>query len=278
MHLLPNVSSDSRWEPLSGGSINDVYRICEPSGATFVAKVNRADRFPGMFAAESEGLHMLHNHLNVPRVIGLYNKDSLDILLLEDLGVGIPTDAFYISLGEQLARMHLKPQPTYGLSHNNFIGRLQQSNTPRSNWAMFYQHERLEPQVEIAHRNGLLNQGHLKLFDRLYFLLPRLFPNEPPALLHGDLWSGNVHCSQNGAAYFIDPAVYVGHREMDIAMTKLFGSFANSFYDAYQAVYPLDSGWRERESVCNLYPNLVHLNLFGKGYLRAVEQGLKLVK
>lgn len=277
IYNLPSVSLDARWTPLHGGSINEVYRVVEPDGASMVVKVNQSNRYPGMFAAESAGLQMLRSYVNVPQVLGLHHHNGHDFLVLEDLGDGssahIKAD-FFTSLGEQLAQMHEIPQTAFGLHHDNYIGSLPQSNTAHNEWSLFFQHERLTPLVKKAFDAGLLTKAHLRQFECLYSMLPTLFPKEPPALLHGDLWSGNVHCSQAGNAFFVDPAVYIGHREMDLAMTRLFGGFSDSFYDAYQTIYPLEKGWENRVALCNIYPNLVHLVLFGKGYLSGVERGL----
>lgn len=280
MYSLPQFSKDAQWKPLQGGSINEVYRITD-HGESFVVKVAQSDKHPGMFTAESAGLHCLRSYLNVPSVHSVQQHDGRVFLILEDLGNGMSMDndeTFFASLGEQLARMHSVQQHRYGLNHDNYIGSLTQSNNQHDNWSSFFQFERLNPLVKHAFDRGLLTKKHLARFDELYRHLPHLFPDEPPSMLHGDLWSGNVHCGENGKAYFIDPAVYVGHREMDIAMTSLFGGFSQAFYNAYNSVYPLEQGWQYRVPLCNLYPNLVHLILFGVAYLSGIEDGLKVVK
>ncbi len=231
-----------------------------------------------MFAAESEGLNRLRPFLNVPQVSGVMSHQGNDFLLLEDLGEGVPTKAFFTSLGEQLARMHLEKQNLFGLDHDNYIGSLPQSNMQTDDWRDFFINQRLTPLVKSAFDKGLLNRDDLIALESLRARLDSLYPEEHPSLLHGDLWSGNVHCAENGDAYFIDPAVYCGHREMDIAMTKMFGGFDQVFYDAYQEVYPLEKGWEQRIILWNTYPNLVHLNLFGNSYVKGVRKGLNYIK
>lgn len=274
MYHLPNIPDDAKWKPLSGGSINEVFRIFLTDGSSMVVKVNRSSRYPGMFAYESEGLNRLRPFLRVPQVNGLTSYQGNDFLLLEDLGDGMPSQAFYTSLGEQLANMHLDKQSTYGLDHDNYIGSLPQSNVQSDDWGDFFINQRLRPLVKSAYDKGLLNRNDVNDLESLSVRFNNLYPKEYPSLLHGDLWSGNVHCGTNGTAYFIDPAIYCGHREMDLAMTKMFGGFDKVFYDAYQAVYPLEKGWEHRITLWNTYPNLVHLNLFGNSYVQGVRQGL----
>lgn len=242
--------------------------------SSLVVKVNRSTRYPGMFAAESEGLNRLGSFLHVPRVDGVITYQGNDFLLLEDLGEGVPGNAFFTSLGEQLAQMHLVKQSTFGLDHDNYIGSLPQSNKLTDNWCDFFIDQRLLPLVTSAFDKGLLNRDDIKALESLRIRIGDLCPKEHPSLLHGDLWSGNVHCAENGDAYFIDPAIYCGHREMDLAMTKMFGGFDKAFYNAYQDIYPLEKGWEQRVVLWNTYPNLVHLNLFGSGYVEGVRQGL----
>jgi len=128
--------------------------------------------------------------------------------------------------------------------------------------------ERLRKQVSIAVK--YFSSTELNTFEQLYVRLDELLPEEPPALLHGDLWSGNYMITQDGNACLIDPAAYYGHREVDIAMTTLFGGFDETFYTSYIEEYPLEKGWAQRLHIFNLYPLLIHLNLFGSGYLGSI--------
>jgi fructosamine-3-kinase len=160
----------------------------------------------------------------------------------------------------------------YGLNHNNFIGKLPQSNCQHKNWVDFFIEERIQPQLKMATNAGKLGMATIKRFEAMYKQLPQLFPDEPPSLLHGDLWGGNYFFDQSGEATIYDPAVYYGNREIELAFTHLFGGFPSAFYRAYEETYPLQSGFSERKDVYNLYPLLVHTNLFGGSYARRVQR------
>lgn len=175
------------------------------------------------------------------------------------------------NLGRQLAAMHRVTQDKFGLDHENFIGSLAQSNTYRATWAEFYVTERLEPQIRMAVNQQLLEASDLKVFRKLLGRVGMICPEEPPALTHGDLWSGNFLITENQIPVLIDPAVSYAHREMDLAMSKLFGGFNSVFYEAYATAYPLQQGLEERIPFYQLYYLLVHLNLFGTGYLERVR-------
>ena len=195
-------------------------------------------------------------------------------LLLEHIEGGLKNTAFWEDFGRSLARLHATTNERFGLERDNYIGSLKQTNTPYAYWDVFFNHCRLEPQVKMARDKQRLGMGEVLRFERLYMKLAALFPPEPPALLHGDLWSGNFLCDQFNKPALIDPAVYFGHREMDIAMTKLFGGFEPAFYSAYNAERPMEQGWEERVDLCNLYPLLVHVNLFDGGYAQQVRDVL----
>ena len=133
----------------------------------------------------------------------------------------------------------------------------------------------MNKQIEIARKKGEIDQNAVKQFNNLFGRLNEIFPNEKPSLVHGDLWNGNYLVDQEGNVCLIDPAVYYGFREMDIAMTKLFEGFLPAFYESYIDEYPLEKGWQERVDICNLYPLMVHVNLFGGGYAMQVESILR---
>ncbi len=260
-------------EPLGGGDINESYRLNTTSGLFFM-KFNSALRYPGMFEKEAAGLHLIAStgEIRVPAVI-VYGQSGDDIfLVLEYLNSAPRKAAFWSDFGSSLARMHRQSSDSFGLDHDNYMGAIPQSNRKHKKWTDFFIHERLEPMVRMARNKGFFTRNSIPAFERLYKRLPEIFPGEPPALIHGDLWTGNQMADENGGACLIDPAVHYGHREMDIAMSRLFGSFAPEFYEAYHAEYPLEKGWRERVDICNLYPLLVHVNLFGEGYAGSVER------
>ena len=183
---------------------------------------------------------------------------------------GTKTRRFWSLFGEQLARLHHVSAPTFGLDHDNYIGSLPQKNTHSPVWSNFFIQQRLEPQVRLAGEKGLLSPSAIRQFEQLYQVLPELFPPEVPSLLHGDLWSGNFLCDEKGNPVLIDPAVYFGHRSMDLAMTTLFGGFGQPFYEAYHYHFPLPANYRQQWEIANLYPLLVHLNLFGESYTGSI--------
>jgi fructosamine-3-kinase len=257
-------------EPVYGGDINQAARIEAGDTAYFVKW--RADAPPAMFPAEAWGLRLLRapDALRVPEVIAQGDADGAcpAYLMLEWIEIGGGRDGAMEALGEGLARLHRVEADEHGLDHDNFIGRLPQPNAPMMHWGAFYRDRRIGAQVEIARRLGRLPARRADLLARLMARLPDLLDDEisPPSLLHGDLWGGNYLIDAGGAPVLIDPAVYYGHREMDLAMTELFGGFSTRFYDAYHAVYPIDPGYGDRRALYQLYYILVHLNLFGEGY------------
>lgn len=262
--------------PVSGGSINQAAAVTTTEGKYFV-KWNSAARHPGMFEAEAKGLQLLKKpgELFIPGVvhIGAAGKDAF--LVLEFVEQGRKLDDFWEAFGISLARLHSQTNEKFGLDHDNYIGSLPQSNTRHSAWSEFFACERLEPQLRLARDEGKVTRQLASRFANLFTVLDEIFPAEKPALLHGDLWSGNFMVSPSGSACIMDPAVYFGHREMDIAMTRLFGGFAEGFYDGYMQQRALEKGWEKRIDLCNLYPLLVHVNLFGGGYISQVESIMK---
>lgn len=262
----------SSVKPLGGGCINEAASLVTNAGQYFV-KWNNAKKYPGMFEAEHKGLQLLRSTgaIHIPGVVheGIAGEHSF--LVLEMVTEGKKTDDFWEDFGRSMAKMHRHTWKAFGLDHDNYIGSLPQSNAPHDKWTEFFICERLEPQLKRARDEGKLGRNAASHFNHLFLVLDEIFPPEKPALLHGDLWSGNFMISPNGRACIYDPAVYYGHREMDIAMTKLFGGFNDGFYAGYTHELPLEKGWEKRVDVCNLYSLLVHVNLFGGGYAAQVE-------
>lgn len=256
---------------VAGGDINDAFELRLASGSSVFLKTH--GRAPtGMFETEARGLEFLREAraVRVPNVLG-YGDGPAEpaFLLLEFVRSGPRKRGFDEELGRSLAALHRAGPASFGFSAANFIGRLPQSNRECPTWAEFYRRERLEPQLAAA--SGLLSARTRRDFERLFAKLSELTgEREPPARLHGDLWSGNLHVAETGEPCLIDPAVYGGHREMDLAMMRLFGGFSGRVFDAYEEAYPLTLGHRERVQLYQLYPLLVHLNLFGRSYERAV--------
>lgn len=252
-------------QSVGGGSINEAAKVETATGAAFV-KWNDAKRFPGMFEAEAKGLQLLklHSTFHIPKVIAQKEQNDVSFLLMEFLERGYTN---WRTAATALAGMHRQTSEVFGLDHDNYIGSLRQSNTQHSSWSDFFSNERILPQVDLAIGKNLLSASDRVHAENFCKRIDELFPREAPALLHGDLWSGNFMFTTSGPSVF-DPAVYYGHREMDIAMMQLFGGFHESFYDVYNEVFPLKKGWQERVRWSNLYPLLVHVNLFGGGYVR----------
>ncbi len=263
-------------QPLIGGDINSASRI-ETSLGYFFVKWNQADKFPEMFEKEAKGLNLLRtsNYLRIPEVKIADSVGEHSFLVLEYLEQAPHETNFWTNFGTGLAKLHKASADYFGLDHNNYIGSLPQSNCKKDNWIDFFTEERLNFQLRLARDSHLVDSTILSASERLFKRLNEFIPKESPALLHGDLWSGNFMVGENAEACLIDPAVYYGHREMDLAMTKLFGGFNQSFYDAYHQEYPLEKGWEKRMDICNLYPLLVHVNLFGGAYVSQVVSILK---
>lgn len=262
----------TKFSPVGGGSINTAFQL-HTTTRNYFLKFNSSNRFPGMFESEIKGLSLLHETglVKIPEVICSGEFDSNDFVVLEMIKKGSSNRISQETLGRQLAHLHTKEAVTFGLDHDNYIGSLPQSNTQLISGIDFMIEQRYQPLVENASANKLLPVNVAIQFDDFYKVLPELFPREKPVLLHGDLWSGNYITGDDGASWLLDPAVYYGFRETDIAMTRLFGGFSEAFYASYQSINPMATGWEERVQLFQLYPLLVHLNLFGTGYLGGVK-------
>lgn len=260
---------------IGGGSINNTYRISF-GNQLFFCKVNSASKFPQLFSKEKNGLALIGKQdiIKVPSVVACFENNDKQVLLLEWIQEGERTETFWKNFGEQLAALHQQTARQFGWTENNYMGSVPQSNTSHSAWATFFLEERLQPMVFNCFEKHQLTKTHLQQFENLYTKVEDLFENEKPSLVHGDLWSGNFMCNTNGEPVLIDPAVYYGHRSIDLAMTTLFSSFRQPFYEAYHYHFPLPSNYEEQWAVCNLYPLLIHLYLFGSGYLSQIERTL----
>jgi len=266
-------ASITEARPVSGGDINDAWAIECGERRAFVKARRGAEA--ETFRVEALGLRWLAEPgcLRIPQVLA-YGEDPpfLALELIESIHACPDFDE---TLGRGLACLHRAGPSSFGLDHDNFIARLTQDNTPSEHWPEFYWERRLEPQLRLAERSGLADLALRREFERLAIKLPeRCGPPEPPARLHGDLWGGNLLVDEHGAPVLIDPAVYGGHREIDLAMMQLFGGFAPGVFAAYDEAYPRAHGWQERVPLYQLYPLLVHVNLFGGSYLGGVRRAL----
>ena len=269
---LNDLSSIRNFTFAGGGCINQGGRL-ETSIGIFFLKWNDTKKFPGMFEAESKGLKLLHHQraIRIPKVLAVGENGSYQFLLLEFIEQQSRSKKFWRQLGNCLASLHRNSFDTYGLDHDNYIGSLRQLNKQDSSWINFFIQQRLAVQVAQAVDSKLAGNNWIKHFDALYKKLPELLTDEKPALLHGDLWSGNLITDESGQPCLIDPAVYYGNRETDLAMTQLFGGFDETFYSSYHDDFPLLPGLEDRLEVYKLYPLLVHVNLFGTSYVPSVE-------
>jgi protein-ribulosamine 3-kinase len=257
---------------IGGGCINHAHRI-ETTNGNYFLKWNNADAYPGMFEAEAKGLTLLHsaNALYIPETIATREVKNLSFILLELINCGRRTKNFWADFGEKLAQLHNNTSQAFGLDHDNYIGSLPQSNKRYKKWNDFFIYERLEKQIELARNSDAIDNLTIEQFNNFFNRIDELIPEEQPALLHGDLWNGNYMVASDGTACLIDPAVYYGHREMDLAMTKLFGGFDPKFYESYHSAFSLQPGFENRVNIHNLYALMVHVNLFGGGYLQQVK-------
>lgn len=253
----------SSLRPVGGGCINNGARLLTESGKSFFLKTNRSTP-ADMFEREAEGLQALTTS-DGPRVPQPYLYGEA-FLLMEDLAPGTRSRDYWPTFGRRLAALHLHTNPRFGFDHDNYIGSTPQPNAWMEDGYRFFGERRLSFQARLARQRGLLGQSELAQVESIIARLPTLVPAQPASLLHGDLWSGNALADGDGAPAIIDPATHFGWAEAELAMTTLFGSFPESFYDAYQEVRLLDAGFTKRYAIYNLYHLLNHLNLFGAGY------------
>ena len=274
---LPPGASDPRR--VGGGDINEAWHVQLNGEEAFVK--TRADAGEGEYALEAEGLAWLAEPgaLRTPRVIEL----AEDHLALEWVEPGHLSGAGAEELGRGLARTHMAGAPCFGdpgfgdrLGVRARIGSLRLPNEPSEDWPLFYAERRLLPLAGIARERGALTDSGVAAVERVCGRLDELAgPAEPPARLHGDLWNGNIHADAGGRPWLIDPSAYGGHREVDLAMLRLFGAPSERVFAAYEEVAPLTDGWEERISLWQLLPLLVHAVLFGGSYRAGAERVAK---
>jgi fructosamine-3-kinase len=268
-------SAVTKIRAVSGGDVNEAHEVTCADGREVFVKTNRlAD--PTMFPAEARGLGWLADAsaLRVPRVLAVSGEKPA-FLVLERIVAARRRPDFDQRLGRGLAALHRHGAPGFGLDHDNFIGRLAQDNASMAGWAAFYRARRIEPQLRLAVDAGLASPALRRGCERLFAVLEdRVGPPEPPARLHGDLWGGNLLVDDAGEPCLIDPAVHGGHREVDLAMMRLFGGFSPRVFAAYDEAAPLAEGHEQRVPLYQLYFLLVHVNMFGGSYLSSAERAL----
>jgi fructosamine-3-kinase len=264
----------NRYEAVAGGDINESFCIYS-AGEKFFLKVNDGNLYPRMFEKEANGLNVLAAALPaliVPDVITNGVAGHYQYILLQWIEKGTPKKDFWETFGRSLAQMHLQQLDYFGLNEDNYIGSLSQNNTKHTQWHVFYSECRILPLAKTLFNSGAFSRSDLEASESFCKRSAQWFPPESPALLHGDLWGGNYMISSSGCAAIFDPAIYYGHREMDIGMTKLFGGFDQKFYDAYEEIYPMEHNWKRRMPLSQLYPLLVHAVLFGGHYVSSASE------
>lgn len=268
---------------VGGGCINQGYAV-SGSTTTYFVKLNKASQVE-MFEAEALGLNQMQDTktIRVPKPICVGTVADFAYIVLEWLELGGSNSTkSWEKMGRHLAAMHRYTPPSqkgFGWDSNNTIGSTPQINTWTSDWVEFFAEYRLGYQFQLARRHG----GHFPEQERLMAVVPKLLNHQPkPSLVHGDLWGGNAAITTSGEPVILDPATYIGDREVDLAMTELFGGFSGAFYRGYNEVWPLDNNYKHRKTLYNLYHILNHFNLFGGGYgsqaNRMIEQILSYVR
>jgi fructosamine-3-kinase len=260
--------------PVSGGCINQGYAV-SGNGLIYFVKINQANQ-EAMFAAEALGLKQIHatKTIRVPEPIcwGIAEKSSY--LVLEWLEFGGGNSQSWEKMGRNLAHLHqVSLSDRFGWHCNNTIGSTPQINTISNNWADFFAHQRIGYQLRLAKERGGNFPDEDQVIPAISEILSQHQPH--PSLVHGDLWSGNAAITVDGEPVILDPATYWGDREVDLAMTELFGGFPAAFYRGYNDVFPLDAGYQKRKTLYNLYHILNHFNLFGGGYASQVNRMLQ---
>lgn len=266
---------------IAGGDINDAYGLHLSNGTHLFMKSN-AKQKESFFTAEAMGVYAIAQTgtIRTPHLLCSgtdSRRGGSSFLLMEFIESGHRVTDYWERFACQLAALHqastedLVPGGTYGFIQDNFIGARQQVNTPYDYWISFFRECRLAPQFSDA-ASYFTETERKRIIRLLDHLEDVLVEPDHPSLLHGDLWAGNVITGNDGKAWLIDPAVYVGHPEADLAMTELFGGFPPAFYAAYHEVFPLQDGYEDRRDLYNLYQLLNHLNLFGGAYLSSVRR------
>lgn len=276
--ILQSIQAEISYSPTScetlpGGSISHVSKVSDGNREA-VIKFNTLTAYPGMLEVEAKSLQMLaeHSDFQIPEVLMFGTTAQYQFIVMDYMQPADKHPDYWTQFARRLAGLHREQSERYGLPFNNYIGSLAQDNEPATDWVEFFYSRRLMRQVNLAERSETISPVEADRFRELEPVLRDELSIESPTLIHGDLWSGNVITGSDGHATIIDPAVYYGHREVDIAMAQLFGGFDTRFYDAYQEIFPLVPGWQFRAKLYQLYPLLVHVNLFGRNYMGQIDR------
>ncbi len=258
------------YEKIYGGDINETYRLAMTDRDYFI-KINTKDKLH-MFEIEAKSLQILtaSKSFRIPEVYEVGEFEEKSYILVEFIDSLTDTtnpNNFAITL----AKLHQNTFENYGLYFDNYIGSLPQYNKEKDDWINFYIENRLQYQINLAQQQGIIPTETIHKFDKLYQKLTNILVVEKPSLIHGDLWNGNYFYDTQGRAVIFDPAIYYGNREVDLAMMSLFGGFEIEIYEKYNEIFPMENNWKERLKIYQLYPLLVHLNLFGSSYLTGIN-------
>jgi fructosamine-3-kinase len=278
MNAIDRAISESTGSPfqldtsasVAGGCINETFCIEGKDGRQFFVKKNQAS-FRSFFKAEARALTEIRETqtIHAPGVIAHGVENDKAFLVLEFMEEGTASPSGQAKLGTLLAKMHRVEQAHFGWGMDNCIGATPQPNPKSKNWAKFYRDHRLSHQFNLAAQKGRRFEGANDLLDQIDSFFSTYHPH--PSLLHGDLWGGNASYDSAGIPFIFDPASYYGDRETDLAFTYMFGGFNSDFYQAYEQEYPLNSGFKVRKTLYNLYHELNHFNLFGGGYSSSAQ-------
>ena len=265
--LEPNKKNFFNLQLITGGCINSNFKLTT-NYADFFLKTNSTHIADDFFLAEKKGVQLLSqaDNINVPEI---YYVDK-EFILMSFIKPTTVSKIFWQNLASSLVNIHSVKNNLFGLDYDNYIGSLSQQNNCNENWTDFFIERRIMPQLKISNFPVEI----ICRFENFFKKLEDILVQEKPTLLHGDFWSGNF-INNDSKPFFIDPSVYFGSREMDIAMSKLFGGFDTNFYSTYNEIYPLMKNWEERLDIYNIYPLLVHHNLFGGNYYVRILDILK---
>jgi fructosamine-3-kinase len=256
-----------------GGNFNLAVRVKSGHSEYFI-KWTQGEHL-GLFEAEAKNLQLIKNTgaIDVPSVLGVGTLDEKEYLMMECIQSAEKSANYWSDFGHKLAHLHQNTGTLgHGLDYPNFLGAAKQDNAWETNGVQFFIEKRLKKQVDAAVYHRRISAELENRFEVLFEKLPNLIPNENSALLHGDLWSGNAMVNDRGEITLVDPCSYFGLREAELAFTTMFGGFPTEFYEAYHRTFPIEKGFHERIPLYNLYPLMVHVNLFGEGYLPAVNK------
>ncbi len=274
--LSKELSLDDHQELFSYGSSRwaSFYKL-RSMKETYFIKCGTTPVQKEILKSEYNNLRLLaQTHtVNIPELYCLIDIPGTTCIVMQFVETGVSNSKqLFEDAGRRLAQLHTHSSKAFGLDYNNYIGAIDQTNRPLIIKASeHYIQHRLSPLITMSIERGLLSSKEAKRFESLYPKLNEIIADEMPALIHGDLWSGNfIPSKKDGKAYFIDPASAYSIREMDLAMSLLFGGFPQCFYDAYHSTYPLEPGWRKRIPLFQMYYLLVHLLLFGMSYKQGV--------